>query len=401
MSMKTKPLNAVVAGHICLDILPDFEGLSERDLQNLLKPGTLVQIGALQFSSGGPVSNTGLALKHLGIPVTLIAKVGDDPLGVILKGIIEKREPELMHGLIADPQSATSYSIIISHRAMDRIFWHCTGANDTFGPENIDFRLVGKADLFHFGYPPALRRMYLREGQDFVRVMQSAKETRVTTSLDMSLPDPNAGSGKADWRPIYKAVLPYVDIFLPSLDELLFTLRREEFQRMSSRGEILDQITPHLLEDLSGELLEMGVKIVVIKMGSRGVYLRTASEGALQSMGRARPLPERNWAGRERWIPCFKVGVVGTTGSGDSTIAGFLAGLLRRVSIEEALTMAVAVGACNVEAADSLSGLRTWEATRERVKAGWVQLPLAIDAPGWTWDKSTRMWSGPMDSMHP
>ncbi len=400
MNRNANPLRAVVAGHICLDILPDFERVSEYDLQNLLKPGKLVQIGALQFSSGGPVSNTGLALKYLGIPVTLIAKIGDDPLSVILKGVIEKREPGLVDGLIADPHSITSYSIIISNRATDRIFLHCTGANDTFGPEDIDSRLVEKADLFHFGYPPALRRMYLNEGRDFVRVMQSAKQTRVTTSLDMSLPDPNAEGGKADWHPIYKAVLPYVDVFLPSLDELLFTLRREEFQRMSSRGEILDQITPPLLGDLSGELLEMGVKIVLIKMGSRGVYLRTASEDALESMGRGRPLPRMGWAGRERWIPCFKVGVVGTTGSGDSTIAGFLAGLLRRVSIEEALTMAVAVGACNVEAADSLSGLRTWEATRERVNAGWEQLPLELDAPGWKWDESIKMWLGPLDSAY-
>ncbi len=50
------------------------------------------------------------------------------------------------------------------------------------------------------------------------------------------------------------------------------------------------------------------------------------------------------------WAPCFDVEVVGTTGSGDATIAGFLSALLRDASPEEAMTMAVAVGACNVEA---------------------------------------------------
>jgi sugar/nucleoside kinase (ribokinase family) len=166
---------------------------------------------------------------------------------------------------------------------------------------------------------------------------------------------------------------------------------------MSSRGELLPQTTPELLEDLSGELMGMGVGIVVVKMGYRGVYVRTASESRLSAAGRARPVAGSGWAGSERWIPCFKVGVVGTTGSGDSTIAGFLAGLLRRAPLEEALRMAVAVGACNVEAADSLSGLRTWDETRKRVTAGWEQLPLAIEEPGWSWEASQKMWIGPLD----
>jgi sugar/nucleoside kinase (ribokinase family) len=390
--------NAIVAGHICLDILPDFEALAGRDLQSLCKPGALVQIGAAKFSGGGPVANTGLALHHLGIPVHLIAKLGADPFGDILKGIVEGRGPGLIGGLITDPHGITSYSVILSNRTTDRIFLHCTGENDTFGPEDIDARLVEKADLFHFGYPPALKRMYSDGGRELMRVMQSAKTSGATTALDMSLPDPHAESGKIDWRPIYNTVLPHVDIFLPSLDELLYTLRRDLFLQMASAGDLLAQATPRLLEDLSGELLEMGVGIVVIKMGNRGVYVRTASETRLKALGRARPESESGWAGCERWIPCFKVGVIGTTGSGDSTIAGFLAGLLRRTSLEEALAMAVAVGACNVEAADSLSGVRTWEATWARMKAGWEKLPLAMDDPQWKWKAAVGMWVGPYDS---
>jgi sugar/nucleoside kinase (ribokinase family) len=395
--MMPETLSAIVAGHLCLDIFPDFERLGPQNLYPLLKPGKLLQIGAAQFSSGGAVSNTGLALQHLGIPTQLIAKIGDDPFGSILKEIIAQRGPELVKGFITDPQGVTSYSIIISNQVTDRLFLHCTGANDTFGPADIDFRLVKQAALFHFGYPPALRQMYLDGGQQLVQIMRSAKQTQVTTSLDMSLPDSNAESGSVDWRSIYKAVLPYVDIFLPSLEELLFTLRQDLFVQMSSRGEIIDQATPRLLEDLSGELLALGVKIILIKMGSQGIYLRTASEDALKSMGRARPSPEKNWANCERWIPCFKVDVVGTTGAGDTTIAGFLSALLRQGSLDEALTMAVAVGACNVEAADSLGGLRTWEATQDRIKTSWEQLPLQLDAPGWRWDVSSKMWLGPLD----
>ena len=84
--------------------------------------------------------------------------------------------------------------------------------------------------------------------------------------------------------------------------------------------------------------------------------------------------------------------MVGTTGSGDATIAGFLSALLRDLSPEEAVTAAVAVGACNVEAADALSGLRTWDATWQRVRSGWARHDLVPDAPGWVLDDQHTLW---------
>jgi sugar/nucleoside kinase (ribokinase family) len=393
-----KPLQAVVAGHICLDILPDLENLSGRNLQSLFKPGSLVQIGPARLMSGGPVSNTGLALHKLGVPVRLRARIGADPLGRMLREIIAARGRTLAAGLRIDPAASTSYSIIIGNRETDRLFLHDPGANASFGPEDVGSAAVRAAALLHFGYPPELRRMYSAEGRELAEIMRSAKAAGATTSLDMSLPDPNAGGGRVDWRPIYAAVLPHVDVFLPSFDELLFTLRRGEFDRLSGGGDPTEQAAPALLADLGAELISFGVRVVLIKLGSRGAYLRTAPAAALGKMGRARPLRPDDWADRERWIPCFRVNVVGTTGSGDSTIAGFLAALLRRADLTEALTMAVAVGACNVEAADSLSGLQTWDATRARIKAGWEQAPLSVAESGWSWDSGRRMWIGPRES---
>ena len=86
--------------------------------------------------------------------------------------------------------------------------------------------------------------------------------------------------------------------------------------------------------------------------------MRTAAD--LHGMGRGAPPDLSAWCGRELWVPCFIPDtLVGTTGAGDATIAGFLTALLRGVSPERALTIASAVGACNVEAADALSGVRS------------------------------------------
>ena len=83
---------------------------------------------------------------------------------------------------------------------------------------------------------------------------------------------------------------------------------------------------------------------------------------------------------------------MGAAGSGDATIAGFLSGLLRDMSPSEAVTAGVAVGACNVEAADTLSGLRSWEETMRRVAGGWARHDLGPASPGWEFDEAQQLW---------
>jgi sugar/nucleoside kinase (ribokinase family) len=252
--------------------------------------------------------------------------------------------------------------------------------------------------LFHFGYPPIMRRMYSQGGVELAEVFRRARATGVTTSLDMAFPDPSSPGGQADWRAILKLTLPLVDIFLPSIEELLLMIDRPTYERLSrgeANGSLLDGVQPELLARLAGELIEMGVKVVVFKLGERGLYLRTAGRSALARMGRAAPADLDGWANQELWAPCYKVNVVGTTGSGDSTIAGFLSALLRDFSPRQAVNAAAAVGACNVEAADALSGLRSWEDTQARVRQGWARLPLALSAPGWAWSEADQVWVGP------
>jgi sugar/nucleoside kinase (ribokinase family) len=389
---------ALVAGHICLDIHPDLSGAGREPFEGIFLPGRLVAAGPVTCSTGGAVSNTGLALDRLGIAARLAGKVGNDLFGQAVRQIVAAHGPRLADGMVVDASASTSYTIIINYPGVDRIFLHYAGANDTFQAGDVPYALLEQARLFHFGYPPIMRSTFIDGGAQLAEIFRLARRTGVTTSLDMAFPDPSSEAGRADWRVILEGTLPQVDIFLPSVEEILFMLRGETYRelcRSAAGSDLLALVTPQLLSDLGRELIAMGAKIVGLKLGSRGMYLRTGGRDVINSIGRARPSDPDTWAGVELWAPCFKVAIAGTTGSGDATIAGFLAGLLRDLPVEQALTMAVAVGACNVEAADALSGIRTWEETSRRLAGGWERQALELDVPGWQFDRSSGLWRGP------
>jgi sugar/nucleoside kinase (ribokinase family) len=134
----------------------------------------------------------------------------------------------------------------------------------------------------------------------------------------------------------------------------------------------------------------------VIKLGDQGLYMRTtADQDRLQTMGAAAPQETAPWLNRELLAPCFQANLVGTTGAGDCTIAGFLAGLLKGLPLEDVLTSATAVGACNVEGHDATSTVPTWEAVQARIHAGWKQHPPTVSLPGW--QEKNLIWIGPND----
>jgi sugar/nucleoside kinase (ribokinase family) len=391
---------AIVAGHICLDIIPEFDPLSNLDFKTIFQPGGLTKVGPVIFSTGGSVSNTGLILDRLGIPTKLAAKIGDDLFGQAIQQILARIGKGLEKGISINHNLTTSYTVIISPPRIDRLFLHCPGANDDFDSKDIPFEDLINLDLFHFGYPPMMRRIYQNDGEELQKIFQLAKETGITTSLDLCMPDLSTESGKVDWERILKRTLPYVDIFVPSLDETLFMVDRqlyEDYQGAFSPKKYLASKSD-LLSKISSRLLEMGAKIVMLKLGDCGAYLRTSEISLINRIGRARPNAPEIWADRELWVPCFRVNVIGTTGSGDSTIAGFLSAFLYGYTPEKALTSAVAVGACNVEAADALSGVPAWDLVQKRIEAGWERLMVCENPVGWHWSKENEIWIGVNDS---
>jgi sugar/nucleoside kinase (ribokinase family) len=400
--MKKDKARVIVAGHICLDIIPDLSEWSG-GIDGLLAPGKLVNVGSALIATGGTVSNTGLALHRLGIEVDLMGKVGRDLFGQGVLDILRRHAPALADGMIVSDSDATSYTVVINPPGVDRIFLHCPGANDTFNAEDVNYDKLTGAKLFHFGYPPLMRQMYLDNGAELAAMMQRVKAAGLTTSLDMAFVDPASEAGRVDWPVLLARTLPHVDVFLPSIEEILFMLNRERFERMrSSTGgaDIISQTDGDLLAELSRTLIELGAAVVVFKLGDQGLYLRTTADAArLEAACVCASADPQAWTGRELLAPCFEVDVVGTTGAGDCTIAGFLAALVHGLAPAEAMTSAVAAGACNVEAADATSGIPPWSKMKARITAGWKRRPVALSLPGWKHEIRQGIYIGPNDNI--
>lgn len=374
----------VVVGHLCVDLLPSFP----RDAKSPA-PGRTAEVGRAQLWPGGAVANVGGALERLGIDAELVGLVGDDPLGDLVRTLLARRSGRSFPGVRVAPGETTSYTLVLSRPGKDRAFLHHPGANDRFHPAEIDPSLLDEGKILHFGYPPFMRRVYRDGGRRFAEWLGAVHEAGFLTSLDLAFPDPDAEAGRADWQGFLERVLPHVDLFIPSLDELAFMLKDLPAHGRTSPLEI-----PTDLEPLARWALDSGARLFVLKLGPQGLYLRTASEERLPS-GRRVELGSR-WGSREVWAPAFAVTPAGTTGAGDAAVAGFLAGLLRSFSLEETITLAAAVAACSVEAADSTSGVRPLDETLERIKRGWPHLPVARG--DWEEHGPTGVLLGPRDA---
>lgn len=393
--MNQQKAQVIVAGHICLDLLPTFEQDHQQKFSEMFVPGRLIHVGESVLSSGGAVSNTGIALQQLGLCVQLMGKIGEDLFGKGVQDVLAPFREGLK--LIVDPTASTSYSYVIAPPGIDRIFLHHPGANDTFCAADLDFDLISKARLFHFGYPPLMRRMYADSGSELVSIMKRVKEKNVTTSLDLALPDPESAAGQADWRLILSRTLPFTDLFFPSIEEILFMLDRPLFDSITARVNaegisFIDAYDLRHLTGLSDQILEMGCSVTVIKLGHKGLYMRTGSAGKLAAIGGGAPEDPSEWADQAWFAPSYFVPeVASTAGAGDASIAGVLAGLLNGQTSNISLQLGCATAAKKIQVRKSFGGIEPLEDLLPRIDA-WKQDAVNDIPANWKYDSDKKIW---------
>ncbi|MDR3211918.1 MAG: carbohydrate kinase family protein [Planctomycetota bacterium] len=386
---ENKP-DVLLVGHLCLDIIPKF-AVGGSSIADILVPGKLIDIDGMYISNGGSANNTGQAMHRLGFPVRIVGKLAEDFIGRAILDNLRTLSENLVGDMIISATEGSSFTVILNPPGIDRVFLHYAGTNASFVADDLPEASLDGPRLAHFGYPPLMTSFFQNGGVETEKILRRLKGRGLTTSLDMARPDPDAPSGQVDWQSLLDRALPHTDIFLPSIDEIIFMYDRPLFDQAVAKG---GNIANHIgglatLRSLAKRLLSLGPAVVGFKLGDQGFYLlTTADRKRLADTGMAAPANLEAWLGRELIVPCFQAKVVGTTGSGDATIGGFLGGLLKGLTPEAAAVMAVATGGESVEALDSASGVQPWDSVCQRIAAGWPASPSSLIPASWQRDPS-------------
>ena len=370
-----KKKKVIVAGHSCLDLTPIFPPGTKEAAKpgELLAPGKLVQMEGVAINGGGAVSNTGIAMKLLGADVSLLTKTGTDTFGKVLKDIYAGFG--VADSVISVEGERTSYTTVIAMPGIDRILLHDPGCNNTFSLEDVKRADLTGVSLFHFGYPPIMERMYLNDGAELVEMLKYVKSQGVAVSMDMAMVDPASKAGQADWLKILTEALPYVDFFVPSVEEVCVMLDRARYEEWSKRaagGELVNILRKEDIAPLAEKCMELGTRVLLLKCGAPGLYYKTGSAVMMEKLHELTGINASDWTDREGFENSYlPEKVLSGTGAGDTTIAAFLTAMLEGYSFERCIQLAAAEGASCVEAYGALEGIRSLEELTKRIDNGW------------------------------
>ncbi|MCI9251784.1 MAG: carbohydrate kinase family protein [Lachnospiraceae bacterium] len=373
--MAAEDKKIVVAGLVCVDVTPQFPHKNTRDFHELLQPGKVVGTKGITISAGGAVANTGLGIAKLGGSVHLMTKIGNDFLGDFLER--EFKKYSVSSTILHTDQGSTSYSIVLAVPGYDRIFLHDTGCNDCFSWRELDDQVIREACIFHFGYPQSMRRFYQNSAKELIEMYRHIKELGTATSLDMAVAAPGGEASRVNWCDAVKGVIPYVDIFLPSIEELSCAVDPAGFLELNKKAaeqkkSFAEVVSLEYVKEQAGRLMEWGGKIVLIKCGTQGMFLKTASREALLEIGGGLTEAFENWGSQEIFMPCFEPECVKSgTGAGDVSIAAFLLALQRKYPLKRCVELAAASGASCVASYDALSNIPRLEELNYKIEQGW------------------------------
>lgn len=347
-----KKLRAAIAGCLSVDICPVFAGTG-RDFGEVIKEGKITRISGDDIFPGGSVANTGIAMKKFGVEVDLLCRIGNDPMGSLLMEMLrEGAGGSSVDTITCSEDSYSAYSLILAPEGLDRAILQNPGANDDYDIEDIDWEKLADCRLMHFGHPPTMRHFFADEGKQLKELFARSHEMGMVTSLDLCAVDPASEAGGVDWEKILANVLPHVDFFLPSIDELADMLGHD------GRGDT-KEISAGLIE----RSVQLGAANILIKEGEHGMSYRNCGDFSRieRDLG-FDPGAMSDWEGAEGSVPVVPAEKeVSGLGAGDTTIAAYLSAMMRGYSFEDTLYLARAEGALCVSDTSATGALLPFE----------------------------------------
>ncbi len=295
-----KPI--VVVGSINADLVTRSARMPET--------GETIHGDSFQIFPGGKGANQAVGIAKLDHPVQFVGMIGTDAFGVRLrKALVDSGVGVSALGMVE--ASSGVASINTDARGQNRIVV-VAGANGQVTPAHLEANegvIAGAQIILTQLETPMETVVYLSK---------MAQKHGIPLMLD---PAPAAHlSGELMQRTMW---------LTPNLTEACFLVGRE-----------ICATTAESAVDLAAELLSLGPKGILLKLGERGLAVATAQGARLH-------------------VPAYRVQALDTTAAGDALNAGFAVALASGMTLEEALQRATAVAAISVMRAGAQPSLPT------------------------------------------
>jgi ribokinase len=233
---------------------------------------------------GGSAANTAVGLARLECKVGFIGKVATDREGKMLLEEF-RREGVDTKGITVAKKGRSGTVMGFVDENGDRALYIDPGVNN-----QVEFSEKIK------GYASQTRFLHLTSfvGEKSIETQKKIVET-LPESVKISL-DPGALYARKG-LPALEPIVERAFVLMPNSGELQLLTGIADYRRSAEA------------------MLKKGVKIVAVKLGSKGCYVTDGRQS--------------------NNVEAFKVNVVSTTGAGDAFCAGFLYGLIRHKSLEQ------------------------------------------------------------------
>lgn len=282
-------------------------------LARLPASGELVSTDDFLVQPGGCAANTAIVLGKLGVPATVVGRVGDDLFGEMVERYLAERGIDTS-GVLRTPGHGTSKTVALSVAGDDRRFIHTFGANGALAAGDIPEAALERADVVYVGGYLVLPGLHQEELAERFRLARAAGATIV---LDVVVPIDRTDLSLDSVREL----LPLADWFLPNEDEARALTGEADPRAQAER------------------IVEAGAGTVVVKRGAQGAFVRRGEE----SFELAAP----------------PIRAVEPSGAGDAFAAGLIVGVLEGWSPARCVRYASVIGASACSALGCYAGAFT------------------------------------------
>ena len=324
-----------IAGTIVADVVKTIDEFPAK--------GMLTSIRSVSPAVGGCVPNTLIDLAKIDptIPLYAYGSVGDDDYATFVCSEMKKVGINV-DGVKRERGKLTGFTDVMTVAGTgERTFFTMRGANSVFDPDE-DFVFDIEADILHAGY------ILLSDGFDaedpeygthLARMLAAAQRRGIRTSVDVVSSTGNLFRAKV----------------LPALRYCNYAIMNEIESCGAAGLEARDADGKLIVENVEkaiSAMFDAGVRDTVVVHCPEGGFIchRGGSITSVPSL----ELP--------------KGYIKGSVGAGDAFCAATLYGLYMGFDDEKILSFASAAAACNLAAADSVSGMKSREEIEEMEK---------------------------------